>query len=54
MSLQAATVIWRLPHACELDEHLHLQNDPFAPLPVQDGALTLPDGPGCGVTFQLQ
>lgn len=52
MSLQAASVIRRLPHACELSEHLHLQDDPFTPLPVEAGQIHLPPGPGCGVTFR--
>jgi L-alanine-DL-glutamate epimerase-like enolase superfamily enzyme len=52
MSLQAASVIRRLPHACELSEHLHLQDDPFTPLPVHDGQLRLPEGPGCGVRYK--
>lgn len=51
-SLQAATVIRRLPYACELSEHLHLRDDPFTPLAVEDGSLLLPDGPGCGVTYR--
>ena len=51
-SLQAASVIRRLPYACELSEHLHLRDDPFTPLAVQDGSLLLPDGPGCGVTYR--
>jgi L-alanine-DL-glutamate epimerase-like enolase superfamily enzyme len=52
MSLQAACVIRRLPYACELSEHLHLRDDPFTPLPARDGSLTLPEGPGCGVTYR--
>ena len=52
MSLQAASVIRRLPHACELSEHLHLQDDPFTPLPVHGGQLRLPEGPGCGVRYK--
>jgi L-alanine-DL-glutamate epimerase-like enolase superfamily enzyme len=52
MSLQAACVIGRLPYACELSEHLHLQDDPFTPLPAQAGRLHLPGGPGCGVSFR--
>ena len=52
MSLQAASVIRRLPYACELSEHLHLQDDPFTPLQVRSGSLSLPDGPGCGVTYR--
>jgi len=51
MSLQAATVIRRLPYACELSEHLHLEDDPFTPLAVHDGSLALPEGPGCGVGY---
>ncbi|MDM0047114.1 enolase C-terminal domain-like protein [Variovorax dokdonensis] len=54
MALQAASVIRRLPYACELSEHLHLQDDPFTPLPMQDGQLRLPPGPGCGVTYKNQ
>jgi len=45
-------VVRRLPYACELSEHLHLQDDPFTPLPVHDGQLRLPTGPGCGVTYK--
>ena len=52
MSLQAACVIARLPYACELSEHLHLHDDPFTPLPVHEGLLTLPQGAGCGVRFR--
>jgi L-Ala-D/L-Glu epimerase len=52
MSLQAAAVIRRLPYACELSEHLHLKDDPFSPLPVCDGNLSLPAGPGCGVGYR--
>lgn len=54
MSLQAASVVRRLPHACELSEHLHLRDDPFTPLPVRDGRLALPPGPGCGVTYRAE
>jgi len=52
MSLQAAAVVRRLPYACELSEHLHLEEDPFTPLPVHEGKLALPAGPGCGVTYR--
>ena len=51
MSLQAACTVRKLPYACELSEHLHLRDDPFTPLPVQQGRLRLPEGPGCGVTY---
>lgn len=52
MSLQAACTITRLPYACELSEHLHLHDDPFTPLPVTQGRLTLPEGAGCGVSWR--
>ncbi len=53
MSLQAASLIQRLPHACELAEHQHLLDDPFTALPVTGGAMSLPPGPGCGVSFAV-
>ena len=52
MALQAACTVKALPYACELSEHLHLLDDPFAALPVEDGHLVLPDGPGCGVAYR--
>ena len=52
MALQAACVVTRLPYACELSEHLHLQDDPFTPLPAERGVLHLPGGPGCGVGWR--
>jgi L-alanine-DL-glutamate epimerase-like enolase superfamily enzyme len=51
MSLQAASVIHRLPHACELAEHLQLLADPFTGLAIDEGRMFLPGGPGCGVGF---
>lgn len=51
MSLQAAVAVRSLPFACELSEHIHLQDDPFTPLPVEGGMLSLPGGAGCGVTY---
>ncbi len=51
-SLQAACVIRHLPYACELSEHLHLRDDPFTPLPVEDGCLLLPAGAGCGIGYR--
>lgn len=51
MSLQAASVVRSLPWACELSEHLHLQDDPFTALPVADGHIAVPSTPGCGVTW---
>ena len=54
MSLQAACVIHRLPHACELAEHLQLLDDPFTGLAIESGRMSLPDGPGCGVEFLVR
>lgn len=50
-ALHAAACIGSLPYGCELAEHLHLCDDPFTALPVVDGAVALPAGPGCGVTY---
>jgi L-alanine-DL-glutamate epimerase-like enolase superfamily enzyme len=50
-ALHAAACIGSLPYGCELSEHLHLDDDPFTPLPVIDGAVTLPSGAGCGVAY---
>lgn len=51
MALQAACAVRSLPLASELAEHQHLLDDPFTPLPVINGHLELPAGPGCGVTL---
>ena len=51
MAVQAASVVKARPFACELSEHEHLLDDPFTPLPVVQGAIAVPAGPGCGVTF---
>lgn len=47
----AATIFKAMPFACELAEHQHLLDDPFQPLPVVDGAIGVPTGPGCGITY---
>jgi L-alanine-DL-glutamate epimerase-like enolase superfamily enzyme len=54
MALQAASAVRALPLACELAEHEHLLDDPFTPLPIREGRLELPEGPGCGVTLASQ
>lgn len=51
MSLQAASVVNTLPFACELAEHLHLNDDPFTALPVDGGAIDVPAAPGCGIEY---
>ena len=47
----AAAVISTLPYACEMSEHLQLQDDPFTPVTVIEGVVAVPAGVGCGVTF---
>jgi hypothetical protein len=49
MGIQAASVVKALPFACELCENQHLLDDPFTVLPVSDGHIKVPTGPGCGV-----
>lgn len=50
-SAHAAASLRHLAFACELSEHDHILDDPFTPLPIQDGAIIVPPGPGCGVTY---
>jgi L-alanine-DL-glutamate epimerase-like enolase superfamily enzyme len=50
-SAHVAASFRRLEFPCELAEHLHLRDDPFTPLPVTDGAVAVPDTPGCGVAL---
>lgn len=50
-SAHAAASLRALPFACELSEHDHILDDPFTPLPIEDGVITVPAGPGCGVTY---
>jgi L-alanine-DL-glutamate epimerase-like enolase superfamily enzyme len=50
-SAHAAASLRRLPFACELSEHDHILDDPFTPLPIEDGVIAVPPGPGCGVIY---
>ncbi len=50
-SAHAASVVTALPWACELAEHLHLLDDPFTPMTVDDGAIAVPVAAGCGVQW---
>jgi len=50
-SAHAAASLRQVPFACELSEHDHLLNDPFTPLPIDQGVIAVPSGPGCGVTY---
>ncbi len=50
-SAHAAASLRHLPHACELSEHDHILDDPFTPVPIEDGMVAVPPGPGCGVSY---
>ncbi|MBW6401359.1 hypothetical protein KPL78_26130 [Roseomonas sp. HJA6] len=50
-SAHAAASLRQLPFACELSEHDHILDDPFTPLPIEDGMIAVPAGPGCGVVY---
>ena len=49
-ALHLATALPGVDYACELGEFTRMYNDPFAGLAVVDGHISVPDGPGCGVT----
>jgi L-alanine-DL-glutamate epimerase-like enolase superfamily enzyme len=51
VSAHIAAAFRRLEYPCELAEHLHLLDDPFTPLPVENGAVTVPSESGSGVTL---
>ncbi|NKE45493.1 hypothetical protein HB662_11955 [Roseomonas frigidaquae] len=44
-----AASLKHLEHSSELAEHAHLLDDPFAPYPVVDGSVAVPDAPGTGL-----
>jgi L-alanine-DL-glutamate epimerase-like enolase superfamily enzyme len=48
-AIHLAAALPGVDYACELGEFTRMYNDPFAGLEVADGALSVPDGPGCGV-----
>jgi L-alanine-DL-glutamate epimerase-like enolase superfamily enzyme len=48
-AIHLAAALPGVDYACELGEFTRMYNDPFAGLEVVDGALSVPDGPGCGV-----
>jgi L-alanine-DL-glutamate epimerase-like enolase superfamily enzyme len=50
-SAHAAASLRRLPFACELSEHDHILDDPFTALPIAEGMIAVPPGPGCGVVY---
>ncbi len=50
-SAHAASSLRQLPFACELSEHDHILDDPFTALPIEDGMVTVPPGPGCGIVY---
>ncbi len=51
-SAHVAATFRRIEVPCELSEHLHLTDDPFTPLPVSDGVVTVPSGIGCGISLR--
>ncbi len=51
-SAHAAASLRQLPFACELSEHDHILDDPFTPLPIEQGVISVPPGPGCGVVYR--
>jgi L-alanine-DL-glutamate epimerase-like enolase superfamily enzyme len=51
VSAHIAAAFTRLEYPCELAEHLHLLDDPFTPLPVESGRVTVPTSPGSGVAL---
>jgi L-alanine-DL-glutamate epimerase-like enolase superfamily enzyme len=51
VSAHVAAAFRRLEYPCELAEHLHLLDDPFTALPVENGAVTVPTSPGSGVVL---
>jgi L-alanine-DL-glutamate epimerase-like enolase superfamily enzyme len=51
-SAHVAAMFRRIEVPCELSEHLHLTDDPFDPLPVTDGVVSVPAGIGCGVNLR--
>jgi L-alanine-DL-glutamate epimerase-like enolase superfamily enzyme len=48
-AIHLAAALPGVDYACELGEFTRMYNDPFAGLEVIGGALSVPDGPGCGV-----
>lgn len=50
-SAHAAASLRNLPFACELSEHDHILDDPFTPLPIEQGVIAVPPGPGCGIVY---
>ena len=47
-----AASVKKLAHACELGEHVHLGNDPFSDIKIENGVLHVPTGPGTGVDLK--
>jgi len=48
-AMHLAAALPQMDYACELGEFSRMREDPFAGLEVNDGVLTVPDRPGCGV-----
>jgi L-alanine-DL-glutamate epimerase-like enolase superfamily enzyme len=55
LSAQAMHLAAALPgiaYACELGEFVRLKDDPFEGIEIENGRLTLPEGPGSGVSLR--
>lgn len=48
-AIHLAAALPQVDYACELGEFARMFDDPFAGIDIEDGRLTVPDGPGCGV-----
>lgn len=52
VAITAATHLSPLVDYADLDGHILISNDPYLGTTVEDGKLTLPDGPGLGVKLR--
>jgi len=52
VAITAATHLSPLVDYADLDGHILIRNDPYFGTTVEDGKLTLPDGPGLGVKLR--
>src|SRR3954471_621008 len=48
-AIALAAALPQVDYACEVGEFARMYGDPFGGIEVVDGALSVPDGPGCGV-----
>ena len=53
VALTAAAHLAPLVDLADLDGYLHLANDPFEGMTMEQGRLTIPNGPGLGVVERI-